>query len=119
LTPNSVAPDSGSLWLAYEFPADSDLHGWRAGGGVYAASNRWGDDQDTFILPAYARLDAFLAYKATFGPTRWTAQINVKNLTGTKYYEGNDQFFNFVNNFRLGIFTGTPRAATVSLRVEF
>ncbi len=47
LTPMSVAPNSGSLFLAYEFSPGSFLHGWRAGGGVYAASNRWGDDQDT------------------------------------------------------------------------
>jgi hypothetical protein len=24
------------------------LHGWRAGGGIYALGQRWGDDQDTF-----------------------------------------------------------------------
>jgi iron complex outermembrane receptor protein len=116
-TPMSTAPNSGSVFLAYEFPGTSDFHGWRVGGGIYAAGNRWGDDQDTFVLPAYARLDAFAAYKAVFGPTRWTAQINLQNIANTNYYPGNDFFFN--NAPRFGIFTGTPRAATVSLRAEF
>ena len=116
-TPMSTAPNSGSLFLAYEFPANNILHGWRAGGGVYAASNRWGDDQNTFILPAYARLDAFAAYKAVFGQTRWTAQVNVQNIANTNFYPGTDFFFN--NSPRFGIFTGTPRAVTVSLKVEY
>ncbi|WGJ15719.1 TonB-dependent siderophore receptor [Methylocapsa sp. D3K7] len=117
LTPGGVAPNSGSLFLAYEFPAVSMFHGWRAGGGVYAVGDRWGDNQDTFILPAYARLDAFAAYKAVFGPTRWTAQVNLQNIANTNYYPGTDFFFN--NAPRFGIYTGTPRAVTVSLKVEY
>ena len=116
-TPGGVAPNSGSLFLAYEFPADSMLHGWRAGGGVYAASNRWGDDQNTFILPAYGRLDVFAAYKAVFGPTRWTVQVNLQNIANTNFYPGTD--FNYNNSPRFGIFTGTPRAVTVSLKVKY
>ena len=117
LTPSSVAPDSGSVFLAYEFPAGSDLRGWRTGGGVYGVSNRWGDDENTFFLPAYARLDAFASYKAIFGPTRWTGQINVQNIANTRYYPGTDFFFN--NAPRFGIHTGAPRAVTVSLKVEY
>lgn len=117
LTPANVAPNSGSLFLAYEFEPSSILHGWRAGGGVYAVGQRWGDDQDTFYLPAYARLDAFASYKAVFGPVRWTGQINVQNIANTNYYTGTDFFFN--NAPRFGIHTGAPRAITVSLKVEY
>ena len=125
LTTNNVAPNSGSVFLTYAFPAADLLHGWRVGGGVYAVGQRWGDDQDTFYLPAYARLDAFASYAAVFGPTnvfgptKWTAQINLKNIANTRYYEGNDTFYNYVSSFRTGIFTGAPRAVTVSLRVEY
>ncbi|WP_051335439.1 TonB-dependent siderophore receptor [Methylocapsa acidiphila] len=116
-TPASVAPNSGSVFLAYEFAPDNILHGWRAGGGVYAVGQRWGDDQNDFVLPAYARLDAFAAYKATFGPTRWTGQINIQNIANTTYYTGTDFWYN--NSPRFGIHTGAPRAITVSLKVEY
>lgn len=116
----SYAPDSGSLWLTYAFPAGSGLQGWTAGGGVYAASNRWGDSTNIFILPAYARLDAFAKYQFVAGGAKWSAQINLKNIANTRYYEANDVFFNNAfGNERFGIFAGAPRAVTASLRVEF
>ena len=117
---NSYAPDSGSLWLTYAFPTDSLLPGWTAGGGVYAASNRWGDDANTFILPAYARLDGFAKYQFVAGGAKWSAQINLKNIANTRYYESNDTFFNNSGaSARFGVFPGAPRAVTASLRVEF
>ncbi|MGH6813468.1 MAG: TonB-dependent siderophore receptor [Methylocella sp.] len=109
------APDSGSLYLTYDFAPGSELRGWRAGGGVFAASNRWGDDQNTFILPAYARLDAFARYQTVVGPTRVSAQINVYNITNTKYYTG----VSFFGNPRVEIFPGAPRSIIASLRVEY
>jgi len=118
-TLDNVPANSGSLFLAYTFPTDNLLHGLRVGGGVYAVGRRWGDDQDTFYLPAYARLDAFAAYSQVIGPTKWTLQVNVKNIANTTYYTGTDNFFNFVSSFRTGIFTGTPRTVAVSLRAEF
>lgn len=108
------APNSGSLSLAYEFAPSSELRGWRAGGGVFAASNRWGDDQNTFILPAYARFDAFARYQTVIGPTRVSAQINVNNIANTKYYTGVSFF-----GPQTGINPGAPRSVTGSLRVEF
>ncbi|MGH6834040.1 MAG: TonB-dependent siderophore receptor [Methylocella sp.] len=109
------APDSGSLFLTYDFAPGSELQGWRAGGGVFAASNRWGDDQNTFILPAYARLDAFARYQTVIGPTRVSAQINVYNITNTKYYSG----VSFFGTPRTEIFPGAPRSIIASLRVEY
>ncbi len=111
------APDSGSLWLTYAFPNDSGLEGWTIGGGVFAASNRWGDDVNSFILPAYARLDAMARYQFLAGGAKWSAQFNINNIADTRYYPGNDTFY---NNFgRFGIFAGAPRNIRASLRVEF
>ena len=116
----SYAPDSGSLWLTYAFPASGPLTGWTTGGGVYAASNRWGTNTNTFILPAYARLDAFAKYQFNAGGARWSAQINLKNVANTRYYDSNDVYFvNAYGNERFGVFPGAPRAVTASLRVEF
>lgn len=111
------APDSGSVWLTYAFAKDSGLDGWTGGGGVYAASDRWGDDRNTFILPAYARLDAMAKYQFAAGGAKWSAQINVKNIANTRYIEGADIYFNNVGP--AGLLPGTPRAVTASLRVEF
>jgi iron complex outermembrane receptor protein len=108
------APNSGSLFLAYDFASASELRGWRVGGGVFAASNRWGDDANTFILPGYARLDAFARYQTVIGPTRVSAQINVNNIADTRYYSGVSFF-----GARTGIIAGAPRAVIGSIRVEF
>ena len=109
----------GSIWLTYAFARESGLDGWTAGGGVYAASDRWGDDRNTFVLPAYARLDALAKYQFLAGGAKWSAQINLKNIANTRYIESNDIYF---NNF--GAIRTPPRAyrraVTASLRaVEF
>ena len=108
------APDSGSAYLTYDFAPGSELRGWRVGGGVFAASDRWGDDQNTFILPAYARVDLFTRYQTVIGPTRVSAQINVYNIANTTYYQGVSFF-----GARTGIIAGAPRSVIGSLRVEF
>ncbi|MCI0735785.1 MAG: TonB-dependent siderophore receptor, partial [Beijerinckiaceae bacterium] len=118
LAPGQFAPNSGSLFLTYDFPTDSQLYGWRVGGGVYAVSNRWGDDQNTFILPSYARLDAFAKYQFVAAGLRWSAQINVNNITDARYYSGADIFYNQIIP-RLAVFPGAPRNVLATLRVEF
>lgn len=111
------APDSGSLFLAYDVPGEYFLGGWRFGGGLYAASNRWGNDANTFILPAYARLDAFARYQTTIGPARVSAQINVTNIADITWYAGADTYFNTGSQF--GIYRGAPRTVVGTLKVEF
>lgn len=111
------APNSGSVFLTYDLPPDSGLRGWRVGSGIFAASNRFGDDQNTLILPAYARWDAFAKYAFTAAGVRWSAQINVNNINGAKYYPSTDFFFNNVP--RLGIFVGAPRSIVATLRAEY
>jgi len=111
------APDSGSVFLAYDFPNENILQGWRVGGGVFASSNRWGNDQNTFILPAYARLDAFARYQTTLGPTRVSAQVNIENIADTRYYPAADTFYTAQPQF--GIWPGAPRKVIGTLRVEF
>jgi iron complex outermembrane receptor protein len=111
------APNSGSVWLTYAFPTDSGLDGWTAGGGVYVAGNRWGDDANTFVLPGYTRLDAMAKYQFSAGGAKWSAQINLKNIANTRYIEGTDIYFNNFGPF--GLLPGAPRAVTASLRMKF
>jgi iron complex outermembrane receptor protein len=114
----TYAPDSGSLFLAYDFPNENLLQGWRVGGGIYAASDRWRDDRNTVILPAYARLDAFARYSFNAGPTRISAQINVTNIADTRYYPSADNFYNHGGG-AFAIWPGAPRTVIGTLRVEF
>ena len=91
---NSYAPDSGSVWLTYAFPTDSLLHGWRAGDGVFAAGNRWGDDPTPLSSPPMPASTPSPNINSVWAGAKWSAQINLKNIANTKYYPGNDVFFN-------------------------
>jgi iron complex outermembrane receptor protein len=109
----SVPRNAGNLWLKYE--ALGDLRGLGVGAGVHYEDIRPGDDDNTFELPAYARVDMMAAYKfkplwLPFAPDL-TFQVNVKNLLGTTYYEGSTHRFN--------IAPGAPRAFLASVRAEF
>ncbi|MGH8653403.1 MAG: TonB-dependent siderophore receptor [Gammaproteobacteria bacterium] len=106
---------SGSLWLKY------DVNGYGADGlsfglGVFAYGQREGDNENSFQLPGYARLDALAAYRWKIGPSRVIAQLNVRNLLDKEYYESADA----INNPpRLAIVPGAPLTVLGSIRVEF
>lgn len=109
----SVPKNSANLWLKYD--AIGDFQGLGLGGGVFYRDKQFGDDENTFELPAYARVDTMASYKfkADFVPFSpdMTFQVNVTNLLGTTYYEG--------SGGRLYIAPGAPRAFLASLRAEF
>jgi iron complex outermembrane receptor protein len=108
-----VPRNAGSLWLKYD--AQGDFKGLTLGGGIVAVGWRQGDNQNDFQLPAYARVDAMIAYRL---PTAWapgvknlTVQLNVKNLANTTYYQNSSTYYN--------IFPGAPRTVFASIRVEY
>jgi iron complex outermembrane receptor protein len=43
---------------------------------------------NSYLLPGYARLDAYAAYRTKVGPTRFTAQLNVNNVLDQRYFFG-------------------------------
>jgi iron complex outermembrane receptor protein len=109
----SVPKNMANLWLKYE--AEGDFHGLTLGGGVLYRDQQFGDSENSFTLPAYARVDGMASYKfksdfVPFAPDL-TFQVNVTNLLGTTYYESGDG--------RLYIAPGAPRAFIASLRTEF
>lgn len=113
---DNVPRHSGKLFATYDF-GDNGL-GLRVGGGPVGATHAWGDIQNTFLLPSWVRLDAFASYTTLFEGRKLTAQLNLDNLTNTKYYTGNDIFF---NNWapRMGVLPAPPFQAIGTLRVEF
>lgn len=115
-----VPEHAGSLWLKYAFvkaPVTLALRGLNLGIGVYVASDRQGDKENTFILPGYARLDAMAGYSWKVGLSKITAQLNVRNLLDQRYFDGNDPNSNVAP--RLSNLPGIPLTVVGSVRVEF
>jgi iron complex outermembrane receptor protein len=110
---HSVPHNTANLWAKYE--AWGALTGLTLGGGVSYVDKRFGDNDNSFELPAYARVDVMAAYKLEAGwlphAPKLTFQLNVNNLLGTTYYEG--------AGGRMGIVPGAPRTFLGSLRAEF
>ena len=104
----NVPRRSGSLWTRYQL----DPH-WAFGAGIFARSQRQGDQANTFQLPGYARTDAMVSYDFTAGYARVSLQLNVDNLLDRRFYTGSHQFL------KDWIALGKPRTWTLSARVDF
>jgi iron complex outermembrane receptor protein len=113
---DNVPRHSGKIFAVYNFGANGV--GWRVGGGVTASSQSWGDIQNTFVLPAWARVDAFASYAVEIGGHRVTAQINLRNINNARYFDGVDTFFNYFSP-RLALFPAKPFTATGTIKFEF
>ena len=74
---------SGSLWATWE-PTDGALRNLGIGGGVFAASNRQGDLDNSFSIGGYTRLDGSLWYKLD---EKLRFSVNVKNITNDDYID--------------------------------
>jgi iron complex outermembrane receptor protein len=109
----SVPRNAANLWVKYD--ADGMWKGLALGAGIIYVDKRFGDDANTYELPAYARVDTLASYKFNAG---WmpgapdlTLQVNVKNLLGTTYYES--------SSTRMNAVPGAPRWFMASIRAEF
>jgi len=113
----NVPEHSGSAWLKYDFKHLATLTGLQLGIGAYAAGQRQGNNENTFQLPGYARLDALLGYKWKVGKSLLTTQLNIRNLLDKTYYDSTDP----VNNAdpTLSIYPGAPLSFYGTVKVEF
>lgn len=114
---NNVPEHSGSLWLRYDMNGYAARDGFSAGVGGVAAGTREGDNANSFQMPGYVRMDAFLAYKQKVGGSRITTQFNIRNLLDKEYYESTDPSSNVAPG--LGVYPGAPLTAIGSIRVEY
>lgn len=105
----TVPKNMGNLWVKYD--ADGLLKGLSIGGGAQVVGSAFGDNANSFTIPAYAILNGMLAYRFDVGPAHLTAQLNAKNLLDTTYYASSAS--------RFQIMPGTPRTIIGSLRLEF
>jgi iron complex outermembrane recepter protein len=82
-----VPLDQASLWARYTW-YDGALAGFGLGAGIRYVGNSYGDDLNTFVLPAYTLFDASVSYDLAYWRTDlkgWKAQINATNLFDTYY----------------------------------
>jgi iron complex outermembrane receptor protein len=107
---------AGSLWIKWEANGP-DASGPSVGFGAFAAGPRWGDDENTFVLPGYVRLDALAAYHWRVAGGQVVAQFNVDNLLNKTYYESADADTNAEP--RLSIYPAKPLTVLGSIRLEF
>lgn len=109
----NVPTDSGSLWLKYTVQ-DGPLRGFGAGVGVFAASDRAGDNDDSFNIAGYTRFDAALYYRRELGSGPLNAiygRLNFINLFDREYYEAS-----FANS---RVFPGQPFSVYATVGFEF
>jgi iron complex outermembrane recepter protein len=107
---NGVAPNVGNIWAKWD-TAPGLPEGWEFGGGFYAMDRRWGDNLNTWVLPAYVTFDAMTAYRTLLGGHKVTFRINVKNLADTRYFAYTDNGTN--------AYYGAPRTVIGSVNFQF
>lgn len=108
--PMFIPKHSGSLWGNYAF--GGDWHGLTLGAGVVAVGCRYGNDQNTWILPGYGRADLALAYSWKSGASRLTTQLKVNNVFDKVHY--------VTGGFGdPSAIPGMPRTITASIKADF
>jgi len=108
----NVPRNSGSVWLR----SDVIRQKLSVGAGAFLRGPRQGDNENTFALPGYATLDAYLAYTIRRERHRITPQANFSNLLDKRYFVNTNVYD---ASPRLGIMPGQPFAVTGSVRWEF
>jgi catecholate siderophore receptor len=76
--PLNTPQDSANLWTTYTIKETYEI-----GGGVFYVGQRYANNNNTVVVPAYARVDLTAAYKQ---PT-YDVRLNVYNLFDTVNYE--------------------------------
>ncbi|AJQ95569.1 TonB-dependent siderophore receptor [Gynuella sunshinyii] len=110
--PYGVPTDKLRLWGSYEFQ-NGRFKSLGFGLGMEYVSDRYGDDDNSFKLPAYTVFDMSSWYHIPFGKDdQLRIQAGVKNLTDETYYTAN-----LGNAYRINV--GSPRTFYVSASVDF
>lgn len=110
----NVAEHSASAWLKYAFHQRA-LRGLSVGIGSYLASKRQGDNDNSYQLPGYVRVDTYAGYTMKLGPTRLTTQLNVNNIFDKRYYLAGEPYY--AN--RAWNMPGEPLTVMGSVKLEY
>jgi len=104
----NVPEHSGSLWLTFH-PDER----FKIGAGMFAQGQRAGNNDNTYELPGFVRLDAMVSYNWKIGASKLTTQFNVNNLLDKDYYRGSRI------SDSTGALPGEPISFIGSLRLDY
>ncbi|MBD2208313.1 TonB-dependent siderophore receptor [Nostoc linckia FACHB-104] len=104
---DNIPEHAASLWTSYEMQQGS-LRGLGFGLGLFFVGDRFGDLDNSYVLPSYVRTDASVFYKRD----NWRAALNIRNLFDNTYFTGSD-------SSRLGVYYGEPLTLIGSFAIEF
>jgi iron complex outermembrane receptor protein len=102
----NVPRHSASLWSTYEIQKGA-AKGLGFGFGLLYVGDRFGDTDNTFILPGYLRTDAALFYRRD----KFRIGLNFQNLFDVDYFKS--------AAFRESIYVGDPFTVIGSVSIEF
>jgi iron complex outermembrane receptor protein len=114
----NVPLHSGSLWTWYRINTGA-VSRLDVGAGAFAAGLRQGDEQSSFQLPGYVRVDAAAAYHWRVGDLKLTTRLNVTNLFDQRYFESSNTTDPLTRVPRLGIVPGPPLTVLGSIQVTY
>ncbi len=77
--PLNTPKDTANLWTTYTFKETYEV-----GGGFFYVGQRYANNTNTVVVPAYTRVDLTAAYKQP----AYDVRLNVYNLFNTVYYDG-------------------------------
>ncbi|RUR84722.1 TonB-dependent siderophore receptor [Chlorogloeopsis fritschii PCC 9212] len=103
----NIPEHSASLWTTYEIQQGS-LQGLGFGLGLFFVGDRFGDLDNSYVLPSYVRTDASVFYRRD----NWRAALNIRNLFDKTYFIGSE-------GTRLGVYYGEPLTLIGSFAIEF
>ena len=103
--------NAGRLWTTWQFQ-DERLHGLTLGAGVTAVGKRQGNYANDYQLPAYATLDLMARQPFEIAGRRFSAQLNVNNVTNERYWLSGGE------TTRARIQAGAPFAVLGAIRVD-
>ncbi len=104
---DNIPENAASLWTTYEIQ-QGNLQGLGFGLGLFFVGDRFGDLDNSYVLPSFVRTDASVFYKRN----NWRAALNIRNLFDNTYFTGSD-------SGRLGVYYGEPLTLIGSFAIEF
>jgi iron complex outermembrane receptor protein len=92
---------TGNFWTHYTM-SHGELKGLGAGAGVFGSGKKYGDLNNSYLTPGYARVDVNVSYARTVRDiSRISVNFNVQNVGDRRYFEG--------GSTRLRVAPGAPR----------
>jgi iron complex outermembrane receptor protein len=104
---DNIPENAASLWTTYEIQ-QGNLQGLGFGLGLFFVGDRFGDLDNSYVLPSFVRTDASVFYKRN----NWRAALNIRNLFDNTYFTGSE-------GSRLGVYYGEPLTLIGSFAIEF